>query len=228
MTDLERGRRLRDGLVVALTVATGVTDVIGFVTLGGVFTSVYTANMVFLGLSIAQGNGALAASVGIAAAAYISGVTAGGRIARLRKPADALWPRRVTRTLAVELVALVALAALWEVVGGHPGGASHVALLALAALAMGLQGAAVNGLGVTGLSSTYMTGTLTLLLHRIVVDRHVEWRSLALIVALVGGAALGGVLLFGLRWATPLASVAVLAVVLALSRRPVLQEAGEP
>jgi uncharacterized membrane protein YoaK (UPF0700 family) len=41
----------RNALVVVLIVASGSVDAVGFLRLGGVFTSVMTANMVLLGVS---------------------------------------------------------------------------------------------------------------------------------------------------------------------------------
>jgi uncharacterized membrane protein YoaK (UPF0700 family) len=46
--------RQRDALAIALGAVTGATDAMSVLGLGGVFTSVMTANMVFLGISAGQ------------------------------------------------------------------------------------------------------------------------------------------------------------------------------
>lgn len=61
--------RHRDILVVVLAATTGATDAMSFLGLGGVFTSVMTANLVLLGVSAGQRSGALAVHVGTAVAA---------------------------------------------------------------------------------------------------------------------------------------------------------------
>ncbi|MBV8347247.1 MAG: DUF1275 family protein, partial [Mycolicibacterium sp.] len=85
----------------------------------------------------------------------------------------------------------MAYAAGWRAVGGHPRGAVTTAgLLALAAFALGVQAAAVKRFGVSGLSTTYLTGTLTTLVTRLAGGGRLRdvARHLALLVALVLGA----------------------------------------
>ena len=96
-----RAERLRHLLVLVLAVNSGATDAIGFVGLGGVFTSVMTGNMVLLGVSISQWDGTLALHTLSAIACFALGCGIGARIAHLpgRGP---VWPHAVTRALAVE------------------------------------------------------------------------------------------------------------------------------
>lgn len=61
----------RDVLVVVLTVATGSSDAVAFLRLGGVMTSVMTANMVLLGISAGRQESSLALHAGAAFAGYI-------------------------------------------------------------------------------------------------------------------------------------------------------------
>ena len=62
-----------------LAATAGATDVISFLALGGVFSSVMTANMVLLGLGAGQQNGPLALRAGAALTGYIVGALAATR-----------------------------------------------------------------------------------------------------------------------------------------------------
>ena len=154
------GRRL-DALLAVLAMTAGATDAFTFLGLGGVFSSVMTANMVLLALSAGKQNGPLALHAGAALTGYIVGAFAASRVtARARQPADRL-ATPVFAVLVAEGVVLAGVTVGWELAGAHPTGAAQVALLAGAAAAMGGQGAAVRALGIPGISTTYMTGMLT-------------------------------------------------------------------
>jgi uncharacterized membrane protein YoaK (UPF0700 family) len=202
--------RLRDTLVVILTLATGATDVMAITRLGAVLASVMTANLVFLGLAAAQRSAALAGHVAVAIAAFIGGAALGSRLAHQRRDGEPVWPVRVTRALAVEVLFMLLLAAGWETSQGRPAGILQVALLFLAAGCMGIQSGAVAGLGVPGLSSTYMTGTLTMLLAGLTVNRRLEVRSGLTLTALIVGAAACGILVAAAPPFAPLVPLAVL------------------
>jgi uncharacterized membrane protein YoaK (UPF0700 family) len=72
-------RRWVIAAVIALTVGTGATNVASFTRLGGVFTSVMTANMVLFGLSLATRSAVLAAHTAVAFGGYVLGAGAGAR-----------------------------------------------------------------------------------------------------------------------------------------------------
>ena len=179
----------RDALVVALAVATGGMDAIGFIALGGVFASVMTGNLVLLGVSASHRSASLAAHVGVALAGYIVGVVAGVVVAGQPGRARSTWPARVTGALLIELALIVGVTIGWELVGGHPVGDPQLLMLGMAALAMGIQSAAVRALADPGLSSTYMTATLTNLVSAVAAGH--GWagqrRNIAVIAALWWG-----------------------------------------
>lgn len=190
-------QRFRDVAAVTLAVTSGATDAVAFLKLGGAFTSVMTGNLVLLGISLGHADGSLAGQIGFAVVGYIGGCAVGIRVVGRHGRGDPVWPPGVTRGLAVETVFFVAYAAGWWAVGGHPAWPTTAGLLAIAAFALGVQSAAVNRFGVSGLSTTYLTGTLTTLVTRLAgwgrfldVTRH-----LALLVALVAGAAMAALLL---------------------------------
>jgi uncharacterized membrane protein YoaK (UPF0700 family) len=210
----------RDALVVALAVATGGMDAIGFIAMGGVFASVMTGNLVLLGVSASHRSGSLAAHVGVALAGYIVGVGAGVFVAGQPGRARSTWPARVTGALLIELALIVGVTIGWELVGGHPVGDPQLLMLGMAALAMGIQSAAVRALADPGLSSTYMTATLTNLVSAVAAGH--GWagqrRNIAVIAALVVGAVATGVLVVEVPRAAPAVVLAALGSVIVAAR----------
>jgi uncharacterized membrane protein YoaK (UPF0700 family) len=204
--------RLRDRLVIALALVTGATDAIAFVSLGGVFTSVMTGNMVLLGMGLGRGEATVLEHTGIALAAFIAGTVLGARIAGAPRPGDAVWPGRLTVALATEFALFLAAAVCWWAVGSKPHGAVQSVLLMADALALGVQSSAVLRLNVSGLSTTYLTGTLTTLFQSLATNRRTakSARPLGLLLALIAGAALGAVLAVRCPVATPLVALLIL------------------
>lgn len=214
-----------------MAVTTGGMDAIGFIAMGGVFASVMTGNLVLLGVSIGHRNGSLATHVGVALAAYVVGVVAGFIVAGRPDRGRPTWPARVTAALLVELALIVGLTVGWELAGGHPVGDPQLLLLGLAALAMGVQSSAVRSLAAPGLSSTYMTGTLTSLVSAVAAgDRLAGQRqNLAVITALVVGAAVGGVLVLEVPRAAPAVALVALSSVIVTARLiPAYTASGPP
>jgi uncharacterized membrane protein YoaK (UPF0700 family) len=183
--------------VVVLAVVSGATDAIGLLTLGGAFTSVMTGNLVILGLSASAADGALAIASGGAILAFCAGAALGARLAGSPQDTDRIWPRPVTIGLAVELVFMTAYAVGWWVTGGTPGPAAALAMLFATALALGIQSSTVQRFGVSGMSTTYLTGTLTTVVMRLATGRGVRevWHSVEILLGLVAGAAAGAGLL---------------------------------
>jgi uncharacterized membrane protein YoaK (UPF0700 family) len=146
-----------------------------FLRLGKVFSSVITGNLVLLGVAAGKLDAALALNAGLALAGYAGGVVAGAALAGTPELGQPVWPVQVTRALAVESGVLAAFSGEWLAVGGHPAMASRLALLLLAAAAMGLQGTAVRRLG--QMSTTYLTSTLTGVISAIALGRRPdEWQ----------------------------------------------------
>jgi uncharacterized membrane protein YoaK (UPF0700 family) len=216
----EQGLRRRQGLLVLLAVNSGATDAIGFVALGGAFTSVMTGNMILLGIAAPTRDSSLAIRSALAIVLFMAGSFVGARIARTPQTADPVWPRPVGRALGVELVLLLLVAAGWWATGGHPSGLVQPFLLGAAAVALGLQSSAILRFGVSGLSTTYMTGTLTTLVAALAYGRHPRnvLPSAQIIGGLVAGAAAAALLIAHAPLAVPL--LQVLPVALALVAAP--------
>ncbi|MEV4758625.1 YoaK family protein [Micromonospora sp. NPDC049559] len=237
--------RALPAVVVVLSLAAGVTDAISLLHLGGVFSSVITGNLVVLGVSAAGVEVPTLVRVATAVGLYGLGVFAGARLAALRRfaPASGGAPprhggepasgaprwRASAACLAVEAVLLAVLWAGWLAAGGAPEGTAQVPLIALAGLAMGVQSVAVQALGRSGLSTTYLTGALTRLVSATVGPgrRHRFDGTQALALAgVVLGAGLAALLARHLHWAGPLpaallaATAAGIALTSATRRRP--------
>lgn len=152
---------IRNRLLLVLAFTAGYIDALSYLGLNRVFTANMTGNTVLLGIALAQFDGAGAARSGLALTGFLAGAAVGAWIAE-RDHSDTLWPRAVMHALTLESVVLLGFAACWYL--AHDGlrtATTTAALIVLAALAMGVQSAAVTRLGVSGIATTYLTGTLT-------------------------------------------------------------------
>jgi uncharacterized membrane protein YoaK (UPF0700 family) len=211
--------RRRDLLVVVLAFVSGYTDGVGFLALGGAFTSVMTGNMVLLGLSAGRGDVEGVGRALGAILAFTAGAALGTRVAGVAAKQDPVWPRPVNRALALELVILTGSAVGWFVTVGEPDKAVQFVLLLASAVALGVQSSTVQRFGVSGLSTTYLTGTLTSAVIHLVSRRTPRGseRHWNIIGALVLGAAAAAVMHEMARPALPVPQLAGLALVLAFA-----------
>ena len=206
--------RQRDALIILLTLVTGSIDAIGFTRLGGVFTSVMTGNMVLLGVAAGKGTTSLAIHTGIAFVGYVAGSVIGARVAGHAVANDHFWPRSILRALFLELLVLFVFAAWWELVSAAPIGTEEYAMLSVNAVALGIQSAAVLRFGISGLSTTYLTGTLTQFIASFAKRRDpISGRSAFILLALIVGAGLGAVLAVHAPRFAPAFPIAVLGFV---------------
>lgn len=215
----------RHRLVLVLAVNSGVTDALGVLALGGAFTSVMTGNMVLTGLGAATGDVALALLAVSAIVCFSLGCALGARIAGTPREDDPVWPRPICRALLLQLVVTTGFAAGWWATGADPGEAAGLVLLVVSALGLGIQSSAVQRLGQSGLSTTYLTGTLTTMVVRLATGHRLGAvsASLQILLALVAGAVLGGALTVYVPVAAPVPPllcllVAVVGGLLALPR----------
>jgi uncharacterized membrane protein YoaK (UPF0700 family) len=199
-----------------LTFGAGVVDVTALTHLGAVFASVMTGNLVLTGLAIAHADAALLTHTAVAFTGYVVGVSVGTRITGPRDPRGPAWPRSVTSTLAVQFVVLSGFAVGWETTGPTPTGAVQLGLLAAVAAAMGLQSAAMRGLGVS-VATTYLTGTLTGVIAALAGSPRApsDRAGVAALSAAVGGALCAGLTLSIMPAAGPVPILGPLAVILA-------------
>jgi uncharacterized membrane protein YoaK (UPF0700 family) len=232
----DRSRRAaaaRTVLTVALTAGSGSLDAVAFLALGKVFVSVITGNLVLFGIGLGQREHQLALRVAVAIVSYAVGATAGAVITGRAQAHQPVWPNRVTAALLVELALLAGFAGGWELAAARPVGGVQLALLAVAAAAMGLQSAAVHRLALPGFSSTYLTSTLIRAVTELVLGpRDHIGAKVAALASVVVGALAGAVLVTAAPRFAPAIAIAALAAVLLttaiLGRRGGLLTAPEP
>ena len=227
-------RQVTTLIAIALTFGSGAMDVASFTRLGGVFASVMTGNIVLCGLATARGSVSLITHTVTAFVGYVAGVAGGARIGwyhAARSEGDdageassgARAPH-VRVALLAELVLLVGFFIGWEITGANPSGGAEFALLAVAAAAMGLQASAVTQMGLSDVSTTYLTGTLTGLVGSLANPGQRRKRAglirPGVLAGLAAGALLSGLLVKTAPAAVPALPVAALIVVVLLSAAP--------
>jgi uncharacterized membrane protein YoaK (UPF0700 family) len=218
-------------IAIALTFGSGAADVASFTRLGGVFTSVMTGNIVLWGLAAARGSLTLAGHTAVSIAGYIAGVAGGTWVAHGVKYAEAgpdtnwadVLPTHVIWVLFAELTLLAGFTVGWEVSGASPAGWAQFSLLATLAAAMGVQSSAVKDMGLTEVSTTYLTGTLTGLVSSLASpgqDTPHGLRRFGVLIGLVAGASLCGLFVATAADAVPALPLAALVITLVLATGP--------
>jgi uncharacterized membrane protein YoaK (UPF0700 family) len=199
----ERG--IRDVLLVALTIATGSVEALSWLGLGKVFSAAMTGNMALLGFRVGGAEGPSALRLLAATVAFGIGAFLAARIVMRTRSSDGVWPRPATVSLACGLLVQAAFLVLWAAVSGQPSSGNSDVLVALSAAAMGMQTATIFSLGVRADFTTAATATLAVLVGDLAgwsQTRGERRRLAATLLALVAGAAVGGVLMDNARtWA---------------------------
>src|ERR1700742_2635215 len=222
---------VRDWLLVGLSFATGIYEAICFLTFGKVFTAAQTGNLVLLGIGVAgthQPAGPNAVTVVISLAGFAAGAALAMPILKAfdgDKETDdkninifQAWPRRVEIALAIALVLQVGFLAVW-VTTASPAHLAYI-LMALSALAMGMQANAIRSLHVPSISTTAFTATFIDLASGLVtwsLTAHSARRLTASVVGMAAGAFLGDLMLRHAHRYAPVVPVAVTAVVIAIA-----------
>jgi uncharacterized membrane protein YoaK (UPF0700 family) len=215
-------------IAIALTFASGAADVASFTRLGSVFTSVMTGNIVLWGLAAAEGSLTLASHTAVSIAGYIAGVALGTWVAHGTKdpgaePGTGVLATHVIWVLLAELTLLAGFTVGWEVSGARPAGWAQFSLLATLAAAMGIQSSAVKDMGLTEVSTTYLTGTLTGLVSSLASpgqDTPHGLRRFGVLIGLVAGASLCGLFIATAADVVPILPLAALVTTLILAIGP--------
>ena len=195
-------------ILLLLTLGTGLVDAISILGLGRVFVANMTGNVVFIGFALAGAPGfSLLGSV-VALVAFLLGAAAGGfLIARFAGHRG----RLLRDALVVQLVLFGAALGL-SAAGADLG--AQLAILALAAFALGVQNSVVRHLAVPDLTTTVLTMTLTGIgadLRRRDVATAV--RRLVTVLSMLVGAFVGAVLVTGSGVGAGLVAVVVVTAV---------------
>jgi uncharacterized membrane protein YoaK (UPF0700 family) len=207
-------------LMILLTIVTGIVDAVAYLKLGHVFVANMTGNVVFLGFAAAGANGLSPAGSLLALACFLPGGVAAGRLAA-RLGENRLHQLRAATAVQVVLCAVAIPVA--AIAGDDLGSRSRYALIALLALAMGVQNATARRLAVADLTTTVLTLTLT----GITAD---SWlgggsgantaRRVLSVTAMLLGAIIGALLLLRIAPVAPLAlATAIVAVVSVAAHR---------
>ena len=219
-------------IAIALTFGSGATDVASFTRLGGVFTSVMTGNIVLWGLATAERSLSLASHAAVSIAGYIAGVAGGTWVAHgFKASAEAdrdegggvrasVLPGHVNWALFTELILLAGLSVGWEITAARPAGWVQFCLLAVTAAAMGVQASAVNEMGLSHVSTTFLTGTLTGLVSSLASpgkETQHGPRRFGVLIGLAAGALLCGLLVAIAPDLVPALPLAALLTTLALA-----------
>jgi uncharacterized membrane protein YoaK (UPF0700 family) len=230
---------VRDWLLVGLSIATGMYEAICFLTFGKVFTAAQTGNLVLLGIGVAgthQPAGPNAVTVVISLAAFAAGAALAIPILKAfdgdQGTEDGAviqaWPRRVSIALAIALILQAGFLAVW-VTAASPAGLAYI-LMALSALALGLQANAIRSLHVPSISTTAFTATFIDLASGLVtwsLTAHSARRLTASIVGMAAGAFLGDLMLSHAHRYAPLLPAVVTAVVIVIAWVVLRPSSGE-
>src|SRR5581483_5406871 len=145
-------------LLIVLTFVTGLVDAVAYLRLGHVFVANMTGNVVFVGFAAGGASGFSVWGSLLALACFLPGGMAAGR---LTSPLGDDRRRQLSAAATVEVV-LCAIAVAAAALGGRQLGAgSRYLLIAVLALAMGVQNATARRLAVADLTTTVLTLTLT-------------------------------------------------------------------
>jgi uncharacterized membrane protein YoaK (UPF0700 family) len=201
------------GLLLLLTLATGIIDAVSLLGLGRVFVANMTGNVVFSALALVGAPGfSLAASV-VALIAFLVGAALGGGLVRRTAGARDRLLRSVTMA---ELVLIAIALIVAAVLGGRRlSGVDADVVVALCSVAMGMQNALARRLAVPDLTTTVLTMTLTGFAADLRSgNTATAIRRLLAVGAMASGAVIGALLLVheSVAWGLA-AALAVLALV---------------
>ncbi|MFG2874236.1 YoaK family protein [Streptomyces sp. NPDC048337] len=211
------------GLMIVLTVVTGLIEAVSLLALGPVFTAMQTGNVLFLAFGLARQGNLPALSAALSLAAFAAGAVFG---ARLESVAEARGWRWLGLGLYCEAALLLAGAAAgWSVTPryGNPG-APHLAVTGLLATAMGIRTVTSMRVNVPGLPTTLVTRSMTALIGSSALGRDSAFgygtgawarRAMAVLAMFAGG--LGGALLLRAGWTVGELLLPAAAVVLAVA-----------
>ncbi|MFF4754650.1 DUF1275 family protein [Streptomyces sp. NPDC002514] len=203
--------------VVLLVAASGAVETISFTALDHVFAGVMTSNLALLGMAAGRGQDTGVTAAVLALVGFGVGAAVVAWPTRQSTGAVTHWSARVMLCLVGEAILLAAIAAAWAVVGGAPAGTTRHVLQFGAALAIGVQAAAMVAAGRAAAPTTYLTGTLaTYIVKGLGTTRSRRWVPARLGALVAGAAACMALLRAAPVWAAvlPLALV-VCAIVMA-------------
>jgi uncharacterized membrane protein YoaK (UPF0700 family) len=208
----DSGERALLGVLLALTLLSGLVDGVCYLGLGRVFTANMTGNVVILGFAAAGAPGFSVTACLTSLAVFLAGAVCGGRLtSRISRRSRLLATAISLEAAFVAAAAIVAFAA--STVSAGWGRFTTIALLAFA---MGIRNAVIRRLTIPDMTTTVLTMTLT----GLAADSGLAGganpragRRVGAVLAMLGGAALGAALFLHRGAGLPLAIAAGAAAV---------------
>ncbi|MGD1066847.1 MAG: YoaK family protein [Vulcanimicrobiaceae bacterium] len=201
-------------LLILLTLVSGIVDAVSYLRLGNVFVANMTGNVVFLGFSAAGAPGISAGASILAMVCFALGALIAGRLVARH---GAHRGKLLVAATAVQC-GLVVVATLLAALLPPTMAPERYAVVAVMALAMGLQNAAARRIGVPDLTTTVVTMTFT----GLIADASggtggpPMWRRVTAIVSMCVGAFIGGLLVLRIGTLVALATAAVMLAITAV------------
>jgi uncharacterized membrane protein YoaK (UPF0700 family) len=215
------------GILLAMTVVTGIVDAVSFLALGRVFTANMTGNVVLLGFAFAGVPGISISRSAAALASFLAGAVLGGRLASKESMLHG-WADRAFLLEAILLgAAAVAASGAGSRAVSNP--AQLYCIIVLTGLAMGMRNANVRKLAVPDMTTTVLTLTITGLAadSSLAGGENPRWqRRGASILAMILGVFVGAHLLT-YSVSLPLTAACGIAAICAAARRRLFSEGRE-
>ena len=181
-------------LLLLLTLTAAWIDMLSYLSLGRVFASFMTGNILFIGLGVAQGNSGLLIRALVAVLVFLVGVAFGSFYLACapQQQTGPAWHHTFVRYLLLEWLLLLVYAIIWRVTSHLSQQAGvQILLLCVAALGMGIQGALVWAFKIPGVVADALTATLITLGQRLAQDldhpgpQSQEWRWSSMLMVLL-------------------------------------------
>jgi uncharacterized membrane protein YoaK (UPF0700 family) len=145
------------GLLVLMTVVTGLVDAFSYLELGRVFVANMTGNVVFLAFATGGAPGFLWWASLLAIFTFIGGAFVGGRIAHTQQHRG----RHLLRAAVIQTVLVVASFIVALLLSAPYDVPALIVLIVLLGVGMGVQNATARALAVPDLTTTVLTLTIT-------------------------------------------------------------------
>lgn len=212
----DRGEGAVLGILLALTVLSGLVDAVCYLGLGRVFTANMTGNVVVLGFAAAGAPGFSVTASLTSLLVFLVGAVCGGRITKqVSRPS-----RRLTLAAALEAIFVATAAVVAFAASSVSAGWVRYVTIAILAFAMGIRNAVIRRLAVPDMTTTVLTMTLTGLAADSTLgggsNPHAG-RRIAAVLAMVLGAVVGASLFLHRGAGLPLAISASAAAVTAVA-----------
>lgn len=203
-TRADPGERELLGVLIALTVLSGLVDAVCYLGLGHVFTANMTGNVVLLGFAAAGAPGFSVSASMTSLAVFLAGAVCGGRITKHVSRRS----RALSAAIALEAICVGAAAILAFAASSVSTGWARYTAIAILAFAMGIRNSVIRRLAIPDMTTTVLTMTLTGLAADSTLaggsNPHAV-RRVAAVLAMLIGALVGASLLLHRGAALPLA-----------------------